>query len=259
MKKTTQQECRELSEFDNTVSLWQLVPSGRGKGLAQLKTIVDFVHNIPNSKIPSILITGETGKRTHARAFLRALGVEYMSEIHGSLLQPNFGLMQNFSFMPGAAHLIINIAGLIIPTQAAVVQILKEGRFGYYDHQKQCVGFYEVPGIVVMTAQEIDDVAEPIVDAVDFIVELEHYTQEQLELIVLQRIKYCGLGYEGEDVLREIVNCGGRKLWRIIRFLRLCIAIVTAEGRREIGLEDVGRAGRLGNFKAKSKIRSMTK
>ena len=87
MEKTKQEIC-DLSEFDNTVSLWQLIPAGKGKALTLLRTIVDSIHNSDNPKLPSILIIGEEGKRTHASAFFRALGVKQIDEIHASLLLP---------------------------------------------------------------------------------------------------------------------------------------------------------------------------
>ena len=45
MEKQEQKQIVGLDEFDNTVSLWQLLPAGAGRGLHRLKTIVNSIHN----------------------------------------------------------------------------------------------------------------------------------------------------------------------------------------------------------------------
>ena len=85
-----------------------MIPSGKGKALALLRTIVDSIHSSTNGKTPSILITGEEGKKTHARAFSRALGIENITEVDAALLQPINGLIQFFSSISETAHLITN-------------------------------------------------------------------------------------------------------------------------------------------------------
>ncbi|MHC4691932.1 MAG: hypothetical protein ACYS67_04250 [Planctomycetota bacterium] len=114
MEKTKQDIC-DLSEFDETVSLWQLIPSGKGKALTLLRTIVDSIHNSDNPKLPSILIVGDEAKRTHANGFFRALGVKQINEIHASLLLPGSGLIQFFSSEYNVAHLIAYVE-LLLPT-----------------------------------------------------------------------------------------------------------------------------------------------
>ncbi|MBN2286881.1 MAG: hypothetical protein JXI43_10570, partial [Tissierellales bacterium] len=79
----------KLDEFSN-ISLWQLLPAGDGLGLKKLRSIVNSVLNgqaqRETNKPMSLLITGEAGKRTHAYAFLRALGISDMHHITANLL-----------------------------------------------------------------------------------------------------------------------------------------------------------------------------
>ena len=83
-------------------------------------------------------------------------------------------------------------------------------------------------------------------DVIDFIIEVEKYTEEQMKLIVLQRLKYIGIDYDCEDVLSEIVKYGKYNLRGIISFLKICIAVKRADfGRKELRLEDVERVGRM--------------
>jgi hypothetical protein len=45
MKKQKQKQIITIDEFDNTVSLYQLLPCGAGSGLKRLKIIIDSIHN----------------------------------------------------------------------------------------------------------------------------------------------------------------------------------------------------------------------
>lgn len=245
MKNTQKQEIFELSTFDNSISLWQMIPSGRGKGLALLKAIVDSILNNNNSRIPSIIITGEEGKRTHSRAFIRALGIDNIAEIDASLLQPSSDLAQFFNSDKNTAHLIINAENLWAAVQSVVIQICKKNKFQHYNYQKSQIDVFEVPGPMILTAEDIDKVPAPISDAVDFVIEIEKYTPEQLELVVLQRLKYAHIDYECETVLGEIVEQGNGVLRDVIKFLKICIVVMRSDERDLLKLEDIDKAGRI--------------
>ena len=246
MSKTQKQTTTELDSFDEEISLWQLLPTGKGHGLSLLKTIVDSILNTNKNKLPSILITGSEGKRTHARAFVRALGIDDIKEIHGSLLQPVSGVMQYFCSIDDTAHIVTDINQIHSLVRLSICQIIKDHRFYLFDYMKEGINSFEVPGLLVLTEKDINKVADPIVDAVDYIIEIEPYTQ-QLELIVLQRLKYCGVEYEKEEVLSQIVRGGDGQLKNIIKFLKLCITVMKSDGRDDrLMLKDVEKAGRIG-------------
>ena len=96
-----------------------------------------------------------------------------------------------------------------------------------------------------MTAKDIKNVSGPILKAVDHTVEMENYKQEQLELIILQRIKYAHIDYENEIILKDIVLHGNKDLKQTIRFLKICIAVMQADGREKLLLSDVVKAKKL--------------
>ena len=216
MKNIQKQNITELSEFN--VSLWQMIPSGKGKGIALLRKIVDSILNNNNkSKIPSILITGKEGKRTHSRAFIRALGIENIDETHASLLQPGSDVVQFFGSQ-NTAHIITGAECLWVATQSVIIQICKNNRFHLYNYMKQKLDTFEVPGPLLLTAEDADKVPIPILDAVDFVIEIEKYTREQLELVVLQRLRYCVIDYECEAVLNGIAEYGRGSLREVGAF-----------------------------------------
>ena len=243
MEKTKQEIC-DLSDFDDTVSLWQLIPAGKGKALTLLKIIVDAIHNGNNDKLQKILITGEAG-RIHGLAFLRALGFEQIKEINASLLQYGTGLVQFFCKGPENAHLITNAEMLMSMVQLPVCHVLKFKKFNLYNFLKEGIETFSAPGPLILTTEDVKKVQKPIVDICDYVIDIEPYTQEQLKLVVLQRLKYAGIDYECEEVLNQIVS-QGNKLKQIIRFLKICIAVMQANGRnKELQLGDIEKAIRM--------------
>ena len=233
----------DLKEFDQSVSLWQLIPSGQGSGLSMLKTIVDSIHNSSDSKLPSILITGPSGKRTHAKAFARALGLEQIKEIDASLLYPASGLLQFFEANQEIAYVITNAEKLSAYVQLAIYEICKDQKYTLYNFMKEGRDIFRVNGLL-LTAKDIKKIAEPIVNQVDYIVNLEQHTYEQLKLVLLQRLKYANIDYEGEEVLTEIVKYGGGKLKDTIKVLTNCIAVIQAGSGNILQLKDVQKTAR---------------
>ena len=243
MKKQKEQLTIDLDSFDD-VSLYQLIPSGRGMGQSLLKTIVDSVHN-GNAKLNSLLIAGKEGLQTHSSAFIRAMGFETFDQIDGSLLQHISGLHNFFCGEENEAHIISNIEKLPHVAQLHVSNILKKKKFCPYNYLKEGQDIFDVCGLVVMTSREIKKIPEPVLDAIDHIVQLEDYTPQQLELIVLQRCKYAHVEIENDNILKDIVKYGRNNLKQSIRFLKTCIAVMLAGGRRELLQEDVLKATRL--------------
>ena len=70
-KQEEEQKTHDLDDFQHHCNLWNIIPGGSGKGIVQLRKIVDQIHannySRPESKMPSILITGE-GKILAAKA-----------------------------------------------------------------------------------------------------------------------------------------------------------------------------------------------
>lgn len=244
MEKAQKKELIELSEFDSSISLWQLIPAGKGKGLSLLKVVVDSILNNPAREKPSLLITGEEGKRTYGSAFLRAVGYEDIRQIPASVLC-NANLVQVFTPGYEHGHLITAVDTLGPWVMGPIHQILKEGRFELYSVFREGSEIYHVYGLIVLTAKDLNRVPEPIRNAVGHVVEIEKHTQEQLALVVLQRLVYAGIHYECEQILTQIVQNGKGRLKDVIQFLKLCLLIMQADQRDVLLLKDVDRAGRL--------------
>ena len=242
-KHQKQQEIIDLDSF-NDVSLFQLIPSGTGMGLSHLKTLVDSVH-YSQAKLNSLLITGQAGLQTHASALIRALGIDNFNEISAYLLQHDYELKVFFCAHQSEAHILSDIENTLPHTQKHLISILKKGQYNPYNYIEDRLDVIEVPGLVVLTSKHQKKVPVPILDSVQHIVHLEDYTAQQLELIILQRLKYANIDYENEYILEDIVKYGKNNLKLCIRFLKCCIAVMQSQGRQKLDVEDVIKSARL--------------
>ncbi len=244
MKKQEQKQIVDLDEFDQTVSLYQLLPSGAGRASKKLKTIINSIHNgqVKQSKKPfSLLIAGSQGTRTHARSFLRALGMDYPLELPANLVQASINEVFNF-FSPTRLcdSYIISSFSLLYPSVLKTpFEIITTGEFSVYNNVRKMTEVVPVLKPVVMTTHTKNNVPKYFQEKIDHIVELEDYTEQQLQLIVLQRLKYCGLDYDEEKVLQLVVEYGAEKLNNIIRLLKSAIAFTLADSRTTVTVEDV--------------------
>jgi hypothetical protein len=234
----------DLDTFED-ISLYQMIPSGAGMGQAMLKVFVDSVHN-GSGKLTSLLITGKEGLATHASSFLRALGIESYNQIDASMFNVPHDVYTFFCVEEYQGFIITNVDNISTPAQYYLCQILKEQRFTPYNYVEKKFDTYDVPGLVITTAKNREQISESVLKNIDYVVELENYTvPEQLELIVLQRLKYAYIDYEDESVLQEVVKYGRNELEQSIRFMRCCIAVMESQSRQVLLKEDVIKAGRL--------------
>ncbi len=243
MKKQEEKQILSLDEFE-TVSLWQLIPSGAGRGLKRLRVLVDSMLNSkvePSLKPFSLLIAGKQGLRTHARCVLRALGYEYPGELPAHLLQSTANEVYSF-FSPtkmADSHIISSVSLLYPSVLKTLYEVVSTGEFSRHDNMKKTTEVVPVSNPIVMTTHTKNNVPTYLQEKIDHIVELEDYTDQQLQLIVLQRLKYCGLDYDEEKVLKLIVEYGLEKLHDIIRLLKSAIAFTLADSRTTLTVEDV--------------------
>jgi hypothetical protein len=247
MKKQKEKQVKSLDDFDETVSLHQLLPSGTGKGLKKLKTITDSILNskVEQSLKPlSLLICGKQGVRTHARSFLRSIGLETPLELPAPLFQSTFTEVFNFfNHDRFCDSYIISSFSLLFPSVLITpYQIITTGQLSYNDTVKKCSGIVAVYRPLIMTTHNKDKVPKYFQQKIDHIVELEDYTTQQQELIILQRLKYANLDYQEEKVLQLIVEYGMEHLDIMIRLLKSAITVMLADSRTILTVKDVEKA-----------------
>ena len=214
-------------------------------GQAMLKVFVDSVL-CGSGKLNSLLITGKEGLTTHASAFLRALGIESINLIDASMFQAPHDIYTFFCVEDYQGYIITNLENAPKFIEYYLSNILNKQQFTPYNYAEKKHDIYDVPGLVLMTSGNRMNVPESVLKNIDYVVELENYTPDQLELIILQRFKYASVEIEDESVLQEIVKYGNNELEQSIRFMRCCIAVMQSDyGRQTLLKEDVIKAGRL--------------
>ena len=244
MKKQQQKQIISIDQFDNEVSLYQLLSPGAGRGLSHLKTIVNSILHNPGHKQReplSLLVVGEQGTRTHSRCFIRALGLESINEIPAKLLHSQINAVHEFfnPLFPAQSFLVSNIDALYPSVLKCLYEIISKGEYSYYNPQKRCKEVVAIYAPVVMTAQNKSKIPEYFKENIDHIVHVGEYSEQNLILVVLQRIKYCGFDYEEEKVLSMLVESGYEDLQQIIRLLKNSITMMMSENRSVLTVEDV--------------------
>ena len=243
-KQTENKSVKSVDEFDTTVSLWQLLPSGVGSGLKRLKIIVDSIHNskVDNGLKPfSLLIVGKQGMLTCARAFIRALGLEFPYELPVPLIQTTQSEIYNF-FSPtrGCDSFILSSIELLYPPALKTIyEIISNGQYSVYNNMNRTTELIPMFNPVIMTTCNKKQIPQYFTEKIDHIVTLEEYTDQQLELVVLQRLKYSQVDYQEEKVLWLIVEYGSKDLHKIIRLLKDAITIMLSDSRTVLTVEDV--------------------
>ena len=244
MKKQEQKQIVGIDEFDETVSLYQLVSPGAGRGLSHLKVIVNSILHNPEQQQArplSLLIIGKQGCRTHARSFIRALGLETISEIPAQLLHaPPPAIYEFFSpLLLCDSYIISSVDALYPGILKTLHEIVSKGEYSAYNYQRQCKEVFVVFKPVIMTTSKENKIPDYFLENIDHIVKIEDYTDQQLELIILQRLKYCQIDYQEEKVLWLLKEYGNKELYKIIRLLKSAMTVMLSDSRTVLTVDDI--------------------
>ena len=136
----------------------------------------------------SLLISGSQGCRTHARSFLRAIGLEYPSEMPANLLMVSPYEIYSF-FAPDRAcdSYIISSVSLFSPGALKFpYEVMTTGSFSVYYTNKKMTETIPVFMPLIMTTHTLDKVPNYFLEKINHVVEIENYSDTQLELIILR-------------------------------------------------------------------------
>jgi hypothetical protein len=246
MKKAEEKRIIDLADFDQTASLYQLIPAGTGKALCLLKKIVDYILTARPDRIPTLLITGEQAVSTYARCYLRALGLEYIKKVDGFFIQTCSSLPLIFeNHSRDAGYILANVNQVDRAIQSNINDILTKRQFELYNYLSKEREVYTVEGVLVLTSHQAEMIPDSMKKGIDYHIVLEPYNHEQRVLMILQRMKYCAIQYESENILQAIDIFGGGKLRLMVYLLQICITIVSTDGRTTITLKDLKKAADL--------------
>jgi hypothetical protein len=255
MKKQEEQKViYDLDDFENQCHLWSIVPGGSGKGIVKLRKIIDSIQsgNYTNSykQLPSFLIVGEpeSGKNLVAKAIVNSLILTDVRECHARYLDNGIQSSQFFrDSLHGTCHVITNIENLSMVAESVIWRNLHNGNCKYYSYAtKQYDLIQHSNGMIVLTALDKSKISQTILNAVDHVIELEPYSQEQVKIIVHQLLKFSDINYIGGDVvLQEIVDQGVGMIGLSLSFLKECIILIRAEMLDSLDMEVIEKAKRI--------------
>ncbi len=250
MKK---QEQKEITDFIYHCHLWNLVPGGDGKGIVLLRRIVDAIqsdnYQNPGNNPPSFLITGAIGKKLTVNALLNSLAIEDVRECHAKYFENDIPSFQFFwDSFDTTAHVITEIEQLRGKAESTLWKYLNKRECSYYNNVSRMYDrIVHCNGLIVMTCNNLALISDTIIRATDHIIRLQPLNLDQLEAVIHQRLVFCGISYDGEEVLKAVVEAGNTQIDLVIKFLKVCILMIKAEMLDCLDMQLVSRAKWLNN------------
>jgi len=248
-KNTENKQILSVDRFDEEISLWQLIPCGSGRGTTHLRLIADSILNNNQPSVPtkplSLLLHGKGGaKKTHASAFLRAIGIDSVNRIPAGMLYSLRDLTEYFD--SAEACIITEIDDMPPMLHLVIDSIIEKGEYltCNFRNEKEC---HPVMVPVILTANDITDVPPLIVQMVNHVVRLENYTKEQVKLVLVQRLKYCGIESAISEKTLDLMigDAEPLTLYALIRVLKVAITVMLADTRRIMTDFDIRKAVKL--------------
>ena len=235
-----QQEQYKFEEFEQHVNLYNFIPAGDGKSIVLLRNIAEASQAGHFDKNPSILISG-IGAEALALAFANTVCSDDIRQCDARCFMGTKEMIYFYHESRfDSVHIISNIDKTssdnivwnFIKHKVYKFSLSFDGRLSEYVY---------LNGHLILTATDIKKVSQPIIDALDFKVVVDPYTEEQLEMIIKQRLKFCGIRYDAEVITAMLEYfCGGLK--GIIEVLRICVLLASQEGKYKLTQEHVEKA-----------------
>lgn len=244
-EKTEMQVQMDFYDFNYEVNLWNII--GGGSGVKKLQKLVDAIHNGSRSIKPTkILLTGSESKTITAFAFVNSLGITEgikfaeAKYIDAGLTSSKWLFSSN---KWDSAIIIANVNTLNGIAEGNIWSFLKLGKSYYQDFQSKQYDIIHANGFVILTSKNLTGVAAEIVDAVDFVVEIENNNDRaQLEKILIQRLKYyLKFGFD-EMVINLLLNSCNSNITLLLELLKWSMVNMLSEGREKLIVQDVDRA-----------------
>lgn len=236
-----QQEQYKFEEFEEYINLYTIVPAGKGDSLTLLQFLADQIQGGHFSKNPSIIIAGE-GASTLAIAMANSIFSQDVRHYDANCIQGTRELIHFYGESKlDSVHIISNIEKL--GNENILWNFLTHRVYRFCaNYDGQLSEYIYLNGVIILTAKDITKVREYIIDAANFKVVLEPYSQEQLEMIIRQRLKFSGIYEQNKEVIMTIFEYSYGSLKRIIEILRICVMLVSQEGKDCLTLELLQKA-----------------
>ena len=244
--KQTNKNIVDIEDFEKSINLYSIVPSGKGRAVEFLRKIVDEIF-AQGTKRPSVLIVGKEGKTLLAKAFINSLVIGDVRECDACYFDNGLNSKEFFeNSLYDTAHILLNIEGLRQMSEATIWRYLRHGWCSYQNFPNRDRDYIHCNGIIVLTAADIAKVGKPILRAVKYTIHIEPYNQEQLFAICHQYLKiFCGIKYKGKGVLQNICEYGNGEVSRMYELLKLIMLVVKTDNIETVSENVVEKASRM--------------
>ena len=239
MKK---QEEHTYEEFEQHISLYNLIPQGDGNALKLLRKICDGIDSGWFERNPSILIAGENAM-THSLAFANTLCSEDIRHYHSKYLYTVNNLIECFKdSLFDTIHIIQNPEE-IGNSEGTLWSMLNKREYKFTSIDRKRFEHIFIHGLIILVTNNPASVPSPITESVDYKIITNQCSHTQLQLIVHQRLKFCSVNYQNDDeVLKTIAKQG--RIDQVMEFLKICILIAQTEDK-PLDMKIVNRVVRL--------------
>ena len=252
MKNTKKQEIKSIDEYNQHLSLWNIISGGRQHGQIFLQKLIDQIQTDkfcnPHFIYPSILIVGKTGKKTIANAFLRSLCIEKYKHIPALYFTMSNSSAHFFTSYKDAGYVLSDIENLDTHVENIIYNIIKFQKYILYNYLSEGEETYHVNGVLILTATDINKVGSPIRESITHTIQLKKHNSQQLELIIFQILKFTNLPIENDEIVKKIVELGNGEIRKCIKLLKNSYVVMRSGGRGKLLLKDVELAYKLGKI-----------
>lgn len=228
MKKQYEEQYT-FEEFDQHISLFNLIPQGDGNALKLLRKICDGLESQCFDRNPSILIAGE-GAMAHSLALANTLCSDDIRYYQAKYLYTVNNLMECFQdSLPETIHIIENPQE-IGSSEGILWSLINKREYKFTSFDRKQFEHIFVHGLIILVTDNIPSVPSPITKSVDFKIITNGCSYIQLQLSVCQILKFCSVDYQdNEQVLKIIAKQGAGRIDQMMEFLKICILIAKTE------------------------------
>jgi len=222
----------DINSFDEEVPIYKVLFQDLTTSLIKHiieKAYVDF-------KLPSILLAGKEGKGLIAKAFSNSLCSKF-EHIQSRYLSMggDCGTLYN-NIDQETVYYISACDELSGHSLSMIFKLLTQGYVKVRSYGRDHETVMADNKLFVFSTDHTEQICPDLYKAIDYHCFLNSYSIEQMEIILEQRLKWCGVGFE--EQIPAIIALNGKTMAGCIRLLSICFLVMRGEGRTKMLITD---------------------
>jgi len=241
MKK--QQENNTISDittFDEEISIYKILFQDRTTAL--FKYIVERIsidrYETVNFRLPSILIAGKEGKQLLTRALSHSMCNSF-EQVQGKHL--NMGGYSGSLYRNSDSETVYYISSASELNSSAITMFHKFLTQGYFKFRNHMSGEDMTTSadnkLFIFSVNDSKKLCSDLYKAIDYHCYLKNYNTREMEIIVEQRLRWCGIDFD-KEIPAIIVHNGKGSISNCIRLLSVCYLVMRGDSRTKMTIKD---------------------